>query len=181
MAANSGCLNLSWTGTSEPAVRDRCHPKVPELSALSKLIEPTAIPDVYVIVRRRDQVLLLLRSGPGYKDGEWGPPSGKVEPGESYGDAAARELHEETGISVSPTDLRLLCVLDRIPDLDNRWIGVFFELRDDVAVPVNLETDKHSAIEFFSVSALPAHTIDYVRHVLVESARGANYLEWRFS
>jgi len=123
MAANSGCLNLSWTGTSEPAVRDRCHPKVPELSALSKLIEPTAIPDVYVIVRRRDQVLLLLRSGPGYKDGEWGPPSGKVEPGESYGDAAARELHEETGISVSPTDLRLLCVLDRIPDLDNRWIG----------------------------------------------------------
>src|SRR5690606_272172 len=67
---------------------------------------PSAIRDVYVLARRRDDVLLLLRSGTGYRDGEWGPPAGKVEPGETYAEAAARELAEETGIRVGPLDLR---------------------------------------------------------------------------
>ena len=44
-------------------------------------IEPSAIRDVYVFVRRGDLLLLLLRDGTGYKDGEWGPPAGKVEVG----------------------------------------------------------------------------------------------------
>jgi 8-oxo-dGTP diphosphatase len=47
-------------------------------------IPPTAIRDVYVIVRKGSDVLLMLREGTGYKDGAWGLPSGKVEPGETY-------------------------------------------------------------------------------------------------
>lgn len=35
---------------------------------------PSAIRDVYVLVRRGDLLLLLLREGTGYKDGEWGRP-----------------------------------------------------------------------------------------------------------
>jgi hypothetical protein len=37
-------------------------------------IEPSAIRDVYVLVRRGDLILLLLREGTGYKDGEWARP-----------------------------------------------------------------------------------------------------------
>ncbi|MHB8449218.1 MAG: NUDIX domain-containing protein [Mycobacteriales bacterium] len=44
--------------------------------------------------RSGDQVLLLLRSGTGYKAGRGGQPSGKVEPGESYPEAAVREFGE---------------------------------------------------------------------------------------
>jgi hypothetical protein len=47
-----------------------------------------------------DKVLLMRR-----KDGFWGLPGGKLEPGESAEDAAAREAEEETG--VRPTDLKL--------------------------------------------------------------------------
>ncbi|MET9398984.1 NUDIX domain-containing protein [Kitasatospora sp. NPDC002965] len=38
----------------------------------------------------------------------WTIPGGKVEVGERLDEAAARELHEETGLVVTPEDLRLV-------------------------------------------------------------------------
>lgn len=35
----------------------------------------------------------------------WDIPKGRAEPGESFADAAARELEEETGLKVAPEDL----------------------------------------------------------------------------
>lgn len=40
----------------------------------------------------------------------WDIPKGLVEPGESFAQAAVRELKEETGLSVSPTELITLGV-----------------------------------------------------------------------
>jgi 8-oxo-dGTP pyrophosphatase MutT (NUDIX family) len=142
--------------------------------------DPSAIPDVYVIVRRADTVLFLLRSGTGYKDGQWGPPSGKVEIGETYREAAARELREETGISASPDQLGFIHVVERLPSSGGRWIGLFFELNTNGASPVNLEPDKHEVLGWFPVSGLPENAVDYVRHVLDASGRGERYSEWRY-
>lgn len=36
----------------------------------------------------------------------WGPPKGRVNPGESFKDCAIRETHEETGILLSETELK---------------------------------------------------------------------------
>lgn len=133
-----------------------------------------------MIARRGNDILLLLRSGTGYKDGEWGPPSGKVEPGESYTEAAIRELGEETGISVRPGDLRFLHVVERLSASGSPWVGLFLEV-DVVGVePVNREPHKHGAVQFFPRTALPDRTIDYVRHVLDAAQRGESHSEWRF-
>jgi 8-oxo-dGTP pyrophosphatase MutT (NUDIX family)/predicted enzyme related to lactoylglutathione lyase len=144
------------------------------------LPSPSGVPDVYVIVRRADQVLLLLRSGTGYKDGQWGPPSGKVEDAETYREAAARELREETGISVGPGELRFIHVIERLPISGSRWVGLFFEVDAATASPVNVEADKHEALAFFPVSHLPDNTVDYVRYVLQAVATSRHLSEWKY-
>jgi 8-oxo-dGTP pyrophosphatase MutT (NUDIX family) len=58
-----------------------------------------------VVLLNHDDAILLIEvvapSAPAF----WLTPGGAIEPGESAREAAARELHEETGITVSPADL----------------------------------------------------------------------------
>lgn len=90
-------------------------------------------------VRRSARVLLLdaadrlllvrLALSPGTQDRRYGwfTPGGGVENGEGLADAAARELQEETGLSVDPADLRLVAFTTGTADLG--WASGLF--RDD--------------------------------------------------
>lgn len=139
---------------------------------------PSAFRDVYVLPRRDNKVLLLLRSGTGYKDQQWGPPSGKVEADETYREAAARELYEETGLQVEPGQLRFTHVIERTGGSGPPWIGAFFDLDCSGLEPVNREAHKHSQVAFFDVAALPADAVDYVRHVIHATQGGHVFSEW---
>ena len=61
--------------------------------------------EVAVVVHRGSAFLVVLRSPD--RGGYWHLPSGGVEEGESAGEAAARELHEETGLRAAVTPLEL--------------------------------------------------------------------------
>ncbi|MFM7809282.1 MAG: NUDIX domain-containing protein [Planctomycetota bacterium] len=54
----------------------------------------------------RPQWLVAQRLPTARHGGLWEWPGGKVEPGESGAQAAARELHEEVGVHVRAVDLR---------------------------------------------------------------------------
>ncbi len=56
----------------------------------------------WVFVRER-QVLVVRAEG----SDAFYLPGGKPEPGETYAEAAAREVHEEVGLSLDPNDLTL--------------------------------------------------------------------------
>lgn len=88
---------------------------------------------VVVAVTRGDGRFLLVKRAKALPaEGYWVPVSGKVEPGESLSDAAARECVEEVGIAV-----RVGRELTRGETNDGRYTLVWMEARsveDDPAV-----------------------------------------------
>jgi lipoyl(octanoyl) transferase len=59
--------------------------------------------EVLVFVRRGEQVLVLHRSP--RQGSYWHSVAGALEAGESWADAAARELEEETGLVAEPVEV----------------------------------------------------------------------------
>jgi ADP-ribose pyrophosphatase YjhB (NUDIX family) len=109
-----------------------------------------------VIFDRRRRLLLQQRSD----GGQWGLPGGSVEIGESVIDAVAREVREETGLTV--TARRLIGVYSD-PELQvvrypngNVWhyVNVCFEC---VVRGGTLTTcDETLALDWFALAALPS-------------------------
>lgn len=58
-----------------------------------------------VIIRRRNAVLAVSRKT---DSADFGLPGGKIDPGETAEEGACREVFEETGVVLDPSDLRLV-------------------------------------------------------------------------
>jgi len=133
---------------------------------------------VYMLFRKGHDLIFVKREHTGYMDGMHGLPSGRVEPGEPYSVAAAREAFEEVGLQVSPDDISFLYLQHRFSEDGSVWTDVFFDAGDWHGEPVNAEPDKHSDIGWIDSRYLPDEVMPYQKYALERIAEGKMYGEW---
>lgn len=120
--------------------------------------------DVFLLFTRRDHVLLALRQGTGFADGQWNLPSGKAEPGERATDAVIREAREEIGVRLTEDELTFAATVHcRNSDTDVR-VGFFFQAtakQSPPNLPYNAEPHKCAKIAWYPMTMIPATTMPY--------------------
>jgi 8-oxo-dGTP pyrophosphatase MutT (NUDIX family) len=125
----------------------------PALHSMTLLVAAVIVHD-----KAADRILLLQR-GPRAKfaQGQWDLPIGKSEPGEPITATAVRELHEETGVTVRPQDLRLAHVVHSAHSIEcpNGFLTVVFAADAWTGVPENREPGKHAEVRWWDTGALP--------------------------
>ncbi|SDT29851.1 NUDIX domain-containing protein [Actinoplanes derwentensis] len=117
--------------------------------------------DVLLILADGDQVLLGLRSGTGFADGQWNLPSGKLEPGEDVVSAVRRETLEEIGVRLGPSEPRLVTTIHHRTPSGHTRIGLTFAVPFAPArhgTPFNAEPHKCAEIAWFPWDDLPPTT-----------------------
>lgn len=132
-----------------------------------------------MILKKDDKILLAQRANTGYQDGNYGLPSGHVEANESFTAAMVRVAAEEIGITVSPKDLSVAHVMHRksVEDGSER-VDVFFVTENWQGEPRNLEPEKCSALDWFSVEALPENIVPVVKAALEHIQKQKTYSEF---
>ena len=112
-----------------------------------------------VIIKHGDEVLLCKRSPKESLPNHWSIPGGGIENGESPGQAAIREVHEETNIELT-TDLDLVGMIDTKNE-DGSKTGMMFVFLQETKDRKNADLEKashgkeHSTCKYFKSEDIP--------------------------
>ena len=131
---------------------------------------------VHICLLRENRILLLRRANTGYEDGNYSVVAGHLDGGESVTQAAIREAHEEVGVHLCPTDLRVVGIMHRLSN-DER-IDFFLVATTWDGPLANQEPDKCSELRWCPLDALPPNTIPYVRAALENIRQGVWFAEF---
>lgn len=102
---------------------------------------------------KEGNVLLLKKSKGLFGEGKWNVPGGKIEPGESAGQAAVREAFEETRLTIAaPKHLGVVYFYKHGMREDPDWIGEVFLSDNFNGRP---ESGREGVVKWFSVDSLP--------------------------
>ncbi len=131
---------------------------------------------VHIFLQRDQKVLLLRRCNTGYEDGKYSVVAGHMEEGESVTQAAIRELKEEVGVELRPSDVRVVGVMLR--KSDDQRVDFFLSVatwRGDI---VNREPNCCDDLSWFPIDGLPENVVGYVRRALQNYEQGVWFDEY---
>lgn len=144
-------------------------------------IRNKAVPAVYLILKKGNEVLLGRRINTGYFDGWYTVPSGHVEEGELPLAALSREVEEEIGLKINKDDVSLVHTMYRAAhDETGQRVDLFFVTERWKGEPKNTEANKCDELDWFPLDNLPEKVMPYVQLALENYQKGTLYSETPF-
>ena len=131
---------------------------------------------VHLFFLKDNKILLLRRFNTGYEDGNYSIVAGHVDAGETVTQAAVREAQEEAGVMLQPKNLQVVHIMNRKSN-DER-VDFFVVVMAWEGEIQNREPEKCDDLSWFSLEALPANMIPYVRFAIENYQRGILYSEF---
>ncbi|KJY30864.1 MULTISPECIES: NUDIX hydrolase [Streptomyces] len=114
--------------------------------------QPNAVVGVGLIVLGPDGRVLLGQA----HDGRWELPGGKVDPGEGFEQAAARELAEETALRTTPEAVEVLAVQIAAAETGLTRLTAAALTRSAEGTPAVTEPHKIAQWRWFAPEEIPA-------------------------
>lgn len=139
----------------------------------------TYIGSAYLFLIKDNEILLQRRFQTGFMDGFYGVPSGHLDGNESAREGCAREIKEEIGITIAPTDMTVVHVMHRKASADER-IDFFMTAESYTGEIENREPHKCDDLRWFPLDALPENIVDYVQVAIEHYKNGVSYSEFGY-
>lgn len=137
----------------------------------------TFIGSVYLFLIEENKILLQRRFQTGFEDGNYGVPAGHLDGNETARAGCVREIREEIGININPSDLSVIHIMHRKSPQDER-IDFFMTTSAYTGTITNLEPEKCDDLQWFALDSLPANMVDYVRVAIENYKDGISYSEY---
>lgn len=134
----------------------------------------------YLLFEKDGKIAFLKRENTSWMNGYYGLPSGKVDKGESFTQAAIREAKEEIGVELRTEDLLYRTMCYRNAEDNMVWVDVFFEVTSWDGELINAEPHMHSELTWLDPSNLPENVIPAVRFALEQIAAGHTLCEYNW-
>ncbi|HET8709228.1 MAG TPA: NUDIX domain-containing protein [Candidatus Saccharimonadales bacterium] len=137
----------------------------------------TSNSSAYVLFRNGSLLAFVKRAKTGWMDNHYGLPSGRVDEGESFTQAAIREAKEEVGVMIQAEDLVPVLTWQR-HYTDGDWVDVIFEALKWEGELINAEPHLHSEVTWLDSANLPDNVIPEIKFALDKIAAGKTYAEY---
>ncbi len=118
-------------------------------------------PIAYMILRRGNRILILKRA----KTGMFSLPAGHMEDGERSLETAVREVEEEIGVKVEPSQAKFVHV-GHFKDPIGERVAFFYECASWTGEPQLMEPHIHDETRWALIDNLPENMQPYVRRSL---------------
>ncbi len=139
----------------------------------------TIIPASYLILKQENNILLIRRFNTGFEDGNYSMIAGHVDEGETFTEALIREAHEEAGITLSPSDVRVAHIMHRKSHIDaEERIDTYFIAEHWSGKLENKEPHKCDDFSWFDMNDLPKNVIPYIKFALENIKKHIFYSEY---
>lgn len=123
------------------------------------------IPAVYLVLEKDGKYLFIRRFNTGYRDGEYTLVAGHHDGGVTLEQTMIREAKEEIGINIEEKNIKLVHMIHRLEDGEERVDYYFYPEVWDGEV-VNNEPDKCDDMSWFDPNNLPDNVIPHVKKVI---------------